>query len=79
MSTYGTRLKQERLRLHLSQQSVANATGISRPAQSAYERDIRLPSADYLAAISLLGMDVLFILNGHRSLSRSGNGAFIEQ
>lgn len=79
MSTYGTRLKQERLRLHLTQQSVASAAGISRPAQSAYEQDIRLPRADYLAAISVLGMDVAFILSGRPSHGRTGNGALIEQ
>ena len=68
MSTYGERLKQERLRLKLTQVQLADAGGVGRYAQSCYERDITLPRADYLSAITLLGIDVLYIITGCPSL-----------
>ena len=71
MSTYGIRLREERLRLSLTQQQMALAGGIGRNAQSLYERDLSLPRADYLALITLLGTDVLYILNGRHTLYRS--------
>lgn len=84
MSTYGKRLRQERLRLHLTQKLLAQAGGVSRHAQSAYERGISLPRAPYLAAITLQGVDVLYIITGRRSLqigtpieTASGNGKLI--
>ncbi|MCF3193530.1 MULTISPECIES: helix-turn-helix domain-containing protein [Pseudomonas] len=68
MNTYGERLKNERLRLKLTQAQLADAGGVGRHAQSCYERDITQPRADYLAAITLLGIDVLFIITGKRTL-----------
>ena len=84
MSTYGTRLRQERLRLRLTQKLLAQAGGVSPHAQSCYERDITLPRAPYLAAITLQGVDVLYVITGRRSLqidapieTSSGNGQLI--
>ena len=81
MNTYGKRLQQERMRLGLTQQQLAQAGGVGRHAQSLYERDLSLPRADYLALITLLGIDVLYILNGRHTLYRppsatvpAGNG-----
>ena len=68
MKTYGERLKHERLRLKLTQVQLADAGGVGRHAQSYYERDITLPRADYLAAITLLGIDVVFIITGKHTL-----------
>ena len=68
MNTYGERLKKERLRLKLTQAQLADAGGVGRHAQSCYERDITLPRADYLSAITLLGIDVLYIITGCPSL-----------
>ena len=68
MSTYGARLKHERLRLKLTQAQLAHAGGVGRHAQSCYERGITLPRADYLSAITLLGIDVLFIITGRHTL-----------
>lgn len=64
MSTYGERLKLERLRLNLTQAQMAYAGGVKRQAQGFYERDVTLPRAPYLAAITLLGVDVLYIITG---------------
>ncbi|OZY42486.1 transcriptional regulator [Pseudomonas fragi] len=80
MSTYGDRLKNERLRLKLTQAQLADAGGVGRHAQSCYERDITLPRADYLAAITLQGIDTVYIITGRRtlpvSLSALLNGDF---
>ena len=85
MSTYGSRLKQERLRLCLTQKQLASAGGVGRHAQGFYERDITQPRADYLAAITLVGIDVLYIITGrhtqqHSSPERTsfGNGQLTE-
>ena len=68
MSTYGDRLRNERLRLKLTQAQLADAGGVGRHAQSCYERDITLPRADYLAAITLQGIDTVYIITGRRTL-----------
>ncbi|MFJ7885112.1 helix-turn-helix domain-containing protein [Pseudomonas sp. NPDC096917] len=85
MSTYGSRLRQERLRLKLTQALFATAGGVGRYAQSCYERDLSLPRADYLAAITLIGVDVLYIITQRPTLhlttkmsAPSGNGEFTE-
>ncbi len=63
----GERLKSERLRLGLSQARVGSIGGVEVNAQGRYENGIRYPRADYLAAISGLGIDVLFVITGRRS------------
>ena len=68
MSTYGERLKHERLRLKLTQAQMADAGGVKRQAQGCYERDVSWPRAPYLAAITLLGVEVLFIITGRPTL-----------
>lgn len=71
MSTYGSRLKHERLRLKLTQEMFGAAGGVGRYAQGCYERDLSIPRADYLAAITLIGVDVLFIITGRRTAYQS--------
>lgn len=73
MSTYGSRLRQERLRLKLTQERFATAGGVGRYAQSCYERDLSLPRADYLAAITLIGADVLYIITQRHTLHSADN------
>lgn len=70
MSTYGSRLKHERLRLKLTQELFADAGGVGRYAQGCYERDLSMPRADYLAAITLIGVDVLYVITGRRTVHR---------
>ncbi|MCU1725437.1 helix-turn-helix domain-containing protein [Pseudomonas sp. 7P_10.2_Bac1] len=71
MSTYGSRLKQERLRLKLTQELFAEAGGVGRYAQGCYERDLSMPRADYLASITLIGVDALYIITGRRTVHRA--------
>ncbi|MGV6393299.1 helix-turn-helix domain-containing protein [Pseudomonas caspiana] len=64
MDGIGLRLRRERLRLGLSQRELGEAGGVEINTQGKYESAKRLPKADYLAAVSALGVDVLYVLTG---------------
>lgn len=64
MDGIGLRLRRERLRLGLSQRELGEAGGVEINTQGKYENAKRLPKADYLAAVSALGVDVLYVLTG---------------
>ncbi|MCD4518941.1 helix-turn-helix domain-containing protein [Burkholderia pseudomallei] len=66
MNTIGSRLREERLRLGLSQDEFAAIGGVLRRAQSNYESDERSPDAKYLSAIAGLGVDLLYVLTGSK-------------
>ena len=67
MNTLGARLKAERLRLGLTQSTFAVSCGAQKTSQINYEADRRSPDAAYLAQAAGLGVDVLFVLTGHRA------------
>lgn len=69
MNTIGTRLKEERERLGMSQTAFGEAGGVKKNAQINYERDERKPDAGYLSAIAAMGADVLYIVTGQRSVA----------
>ena len=62
----GTRLKEERKRLSLSQHDFGAVGGVAENAQGHYERGDRLPKSDYLIAVGKIGTDVLYVLTGER-------------
>ncbi|QWP76072.1 helix-turn-helix transcriptional regulator [Lysobacter sp. K5869] len=64
MFTIASRLKEERERLGLKQAPMADACGVSRPTQVAYESGNRVPDAAYLALAASLGVDVGYIITG---------------
>ncbi|WP_336332326.1 helix-turn-helix transcriptional regulator [Pseudomonas putida] len=64
--TIGERLKEERVRLGLSQTDLAAVGGVGKTTQINYEKGERSPDANYLAAASVLGADVLYVLTGER-------------
>ena len=66
MSSIGQRLKEEREKLGLSQIDIAETAGISRATQQNYEYDQRSPTADYLAKVAALGVDVQYVVTGER-------------
>ncbi|MBA1229008.1 helix-turn-helix transcriptional regulator [Pseudomonas viridiflava] len=66
MSGIGTRLKQERKRLGLSQRELGHFGGVAANAQGKYESGERVPKADYLAAVANVGVDVLYVLTCKR-------------
>jgi transcriptional regulator with XRE-family HTH domain len=63
----GERLRLERERLGLTQQSLADAMEIQRQALMRYESGERSPHADRLHALDRLGGDVSFVVTGRRA------------
>ncbi|ELW8793366.1 XRE family transcriptional regulator [Salmonella enterica] len=66
-SGIGERLREERLRLELSQAALGEIGGVRKQAQLLYEKGERNPDAAYLSAISKFGVDIQFIVTGVRS------------
>lgn len=77
--TIGERLKEERVRLGLTQPAIAELTSVSKNTQINYEKDFRSPDATYLAAIAGLGADVLYIVTGQRTPQAEGALSVREQ
>ncbi len=69
MLNFGDRLKEERNALKLNQQAFADRVGVSKTTQFNYEKGLRQPDATYLAALSEMGVDVMYVLTGSRSLN----------
>ncbi|WP_460136919.1 helix-turn-helix domain-containing protein [Pseudomonas sp. S1_E04] len=64
MSGIGSRLRQERERLGLSQKVFGEIGGVEANAQGKYESGERAPKADYLSRVAERGVDVLYVLTG---------------
>lgn len=67
MPLFGERLRAERERLGLGQQELAAKCDVTMRSQRNYEKGERQPDAAYLAALTALGGDVLYVLTGHGS------------
>lgn len=67
MKYFFERLKEERNRLGLNQEEFAALGGVKKGAQFNYENGSRKPDSDYLEAIALAGVDVLYLLTGKTS------------
>lgn len=67
----GDRLRAERVRLDLKQDDLAQVGGVNRNTQGSYERGARNPDSAYLNAVAGLGIDVVYVLTGQRSLGGS--------
>lgn len=68
--SFGSRLRQERSRLGLTQQKLAELGGVKRLSQHLYEQDVRVPDTMYLMRLIDAGVDVWFLISG----TRSGSG-----
>ncbi|WP_175772408.1 helix-turn-helix domain-containing protein [Paraburkholderia phenazinium] len=64
MTTSADRLKEERLRVGMSQEQLALAVGMSKGTQTHYETGKRMPDVTYLAAVNELGLDAAYIVTG---------------
>lgn len=64
-NTIGARLREERIRLKMSQQHFGSAGGVKTDAQYKYECGFRVPRADYLAKISTIGADIYYVVTGN--------------
>lgn len=62
----GQRLREERERLDLSQERFAAVGGVQKRAQINYEAGERSPDAKYLENISVLGVNLVYVLTGQR-------------
>jgi len=60
----GNRLKQERQRLRLTQAELAAIGGVEPNALMHYEHGSRQPRADFLAALDMIGVDLLYVITG---------------
>lgn len=62
----GSRLREERERLGLSQTDFGAAAGVGRKTQFNYESDERSPDGEYFAKIAALGIDVRYVITSSR-------------
>jgi len=66
MSTVFERLREERERLGLVQTDMAEIGGVKKQSQINYESGKRKPDSEYLAAVAERGVDITYVLTGHR-------------
>lgn len=66
MDSFSDRLREERTRMSANQSEFAQIGGVQKNAQIKYEKGERSPDADYLQRLSTHGVDVLYLLTGHR-------------
>jgi len=64
MSNLGDRLKDERMRLGLSQAAFAERLGVHRNTQIKYESGERVPDSDYLDNAQKIGVDIYYLYSG---------------
>ncbi|AYN26569.1 XRE family transcriptional regulator [Buttiauxella sp. 3AFRM03] len=62
----GNRLREERERLGLSQQAMGEIGGVKKLTQLNYEKGERAPDTIYLTALAEAGVDIVYVLTGHR-------------
>jgi len=63
----GECLREERIRLGLKQEEMAQIGGVTRNTQGSYERNERRPDSGYLKALGDVGLDVLYVVTGERT------------
>lgn len=71
----GERLREERVRLALSQELMGESAGVRKQAQLNYEKGERHPDAAYLERLAAIGVDVLYVLTGRRAPAGNGYAA----
>lgn len=79
MSGIGSRLRQERERLGLSQKAFGMIGGVEANAQGKYENGDRAPKADYLSRVAERGVDVLYVLTGSPTPTLMDNLSQVEE
>lgn len=63
----GERLREERTRIAYSQIAFADACDINRGTLSNWEKGDQTPSAAALGVMATLGVDVLYVVTGHKA------------
>lgn len=65
-SSFGERLRQERVKMGFTQEDFGQLGGVSRLAQWKYEHGERVPSVDYLIKLKDAKADTIYLLTGRR-------------
>ncbi|WP_121863194.1 helix-turn-helix transcriptional regulator [Burkholderia sp. Nafp2/4-1b] len=68
MGSLGERLREERIRIGLSQKEFGAIAGMTKQTQFNYEAGTRSPDVIYLMALRSVGIDLWYVLTGERSL-----------
>ena len=68
MAGIGSRLREERERVGLTQTALASMTQVSKVTQLKYEYGTTMPNASYLAMFAKAGADILYIVTGTRAV-----------
>lgn len=63
---FSKRLKEERMRLEMTQDEMAKAGGVSRRAQVSYEAGASFPDARYIEGVVQVGVDAMYLATGKR-------------
>lgn len=66
MDTFGSRLREERIRNKMTQTALAELGGVQPNAQGHYESGQRMPRVDYLLATASV-IDIGYLITGLRS------------
>lgn len=69
----GSRLKEERERLGLSQAALAEAAGVSKRSVAAWEGGESMPGADDIAQLVAHGIDALYVIAGSKTPQASAS------
>lgn len=67
MVQFSQMLKNERMRLGLTQDEIARFCGVSKRTYNYYEDGERAASSDFLMAFSKLGADINYLFTGERT------------
>ncbi|MDH0866467.1 helix-turn-helix transcriptional regulator [Mitsuaria sp. GD03876] len=67
LSTFGERLREERIRLGLNQIDFGALGSVTKSTQINYEKGERSPDADYLMTLIPHGVDVVYLLTGEHA------------
>lgn len=68
----GVRIKQERERLGLLQETFGSIARVTKKSQINYEKGIRKPDSEYLFNLHQFGVDVFYILTGNKNAQTLG-------
>lgn len=75
-TTFGQRLRLERVRLGLTQENFASVGGVKRVSQHMYEQDVRVPDLNYLQSLAGHGVDMPYLVLGQEAAS-ARQGQFV--
>ena len=75
MVTIGKRLKEERLKLNLSQDKLAKIGGVTKRTQVNYEQDSSKPDGEYLSRVAKEGINIQYVLCGEKECTPTKNNS----